>query len=93
MSIPDVINGTYELLGGVFLLVNCFKLLKDKEVKGISITASAFFTSWGYWNLYYYPSLNQWFSFAGGILIVAANTWWVYLAIYYARKKKLAKTP
>jgi uncharacterized membrane protein YfcA len=91
MSIPDAINGTYELCGGFFLLANCFKLLKDKEVKGISIASSAFFTSWGVWNLWYYPHLNQHFSFLGGILIVLANAWWVYLAIYYSRKKRLAK--
>lgn len=93
MSIPDLINGTYELCGGFFLLANCFKLIKDKEVKGISIISILFFTSWGYWNLYYYPSLNQWFSFAGGILIVTANTWWVIMAIYYRRKKSLPTSP
>ncbi len=90
MSIPDAINGTYELLGGFFLLANCVRLIKDKEVRGVSIFAAAFFTSWGGWNLYYYPSLNQWCSFYGGLLIVTANTWWVSLAIYYSRKKRLA---
>lgn len=92
MTIPDAINGAYELCGGFFLLASCLRLLKDKEVKGISIAASAFFTSWGYWNLWYYPHLNQWLSFMGGILIVIANTWWVSMAIYYTRKKRLAKT-
>lgn len=92
MSVPDLINGSFETLGGLFLLHNCFRLYKDKEVKGITLSACAFFTSWGYWNLWYYPHLNQWFSFTGGLLIVAANTWWIVMAIYYSRKKKLAKT-
>ena len=87
----DAINGAYELIGGCFLLHSCFRLLKDKEVKGVSIPSIAFFTSWGFWNLYYYPTLNQWMSFCGGILIVTANTWWLCMAMYYIRKKKLAK--
>ena len=87
MSIPDVINGSYEFIGGVFILLNCYRLYKDKMIRGCSIISTAFFCSWGYWNLYYYPSLNQWWSFIGGILIVTGNTLWVWLAIYYSRKK------
>jgi len=88
MSIPDAINGAYELGGGLFLLYNCFRLYQDKEVKGISIGTTAFFASWGYWNLFYYPHLHQWLSFLGGILVVGTNTAWVVMAIYYTRKKK-----
>ena len=87
-SWADAVNGTYELSGGIFLIQNCVRLYKDKEVKGISILSAAFFTSWGYWNLYYYPSLNQWVSFFGGLLIVISNTWWVIMAMYYAKKKR-----
>lgn len=88
MTIPDGINGTYELCGGLFLYANCYRLFKDKEIKGVSILSTAFFCSWGYWNLYYYPSLSQWLSFCGGLMIVSANTLWVALAIYYTRKHK-----
>lgn len=88
MIVADAINGTYEMCGGLFLFSNCYRLFKDKEIKGVSIISTAFFCSWGYWNLYYYPSLNQWMSFTGGLLIVTANTLWVALAIYYKRKKK-----
>jgi uncharacterized membrane protein YfcA len=82
----DIINAVFELGGGILLILNCFKLHKDKQIKGISISVTAFFTVWGYWNLYYYPSLNQWFSLFGGILIVAANTVWVLMAIHYSKK-------
>jgi uncharacterized membrane protein YfcA len=82
----DFINCVFEFGGGILLIVNCFRLYKDKEIKGVSISVTAFFMAWGYWNLYYYPSLNQWWSFIGGILIVAANTVWVGMAIYYARR-------
>lgn len=88
MNIADYINGTYELLGGFFLLYNCLVLYRQKQVRGISVLATVFFTSWGIWNLYYYPSLNQWVSFTGGCLIVIANTIWVSMMIYYVYKEK-----
>jgi hypothetical protein len=91
MSIADLINGCYELLGGIFLLHNCWNLYKDKKVSGVSIPSIVFFTSWGYWNLYYYPSLNQWWSFAGGCLIVIANTLWVTMYFYYKNLTKKQK--
>jgi len=85
--LQDVINAIFELGGGILLFLNCMKLHRDKEVKGISIGVTAFFSLWGFWSLYYYPSLNQWWSFLGGILIVLANTLWVGMAIYYGRSK------
>jgi len=84
----DLINGAFELSGGILLTINCFKLHIDKEVRGVNIYTTAFFALWGYWNLYYYPSLNQWCSFVGTLLIVAANTVWVGMAIYYTRRQK-----
>lgn len=88
MTWADGVNGTYEFLAGVFILNNCRVLFNDKKVRGVSIISTAFFTSWGYWNLYYYPSLNQWMSFVGGALLVIVNTLYVSLMIYYMRKEK-----
>jgi hypothetical protein len=85
--IQDFINGSFEFLAGFFVLNHCRIVLKDKKVKGVSIISTIFFTSWGFWNLYYYPHLNQWLSFIGGIFIVSANTLWVILMIYFRRKK------
>lgn len=85
MHLPDLINGTYECLGGIFLLNNCLHLYKDREIKGVSLITSTFFCSWGYWNLWYYPYLNQWMSFVGGCLVVIANTLWILMAIYYQK--------
>lgn len=87
MSWQDAINGSYEFIGGIFLLLNCFKLYKDKEVKGVSIFVSGFFATWSWWNCYYYPHLNQWLSFAGGLLIGTTNAAWVIMATYYMRKE------
>ena len=86
MNIPDVINGSYEFLGGIFMLLNCIKIYHDKKVKGISILSMAFFSSWAWWNIYYYPHLNQWISFIGGLLIALTNTIWFVMSIYYSRK-------
>lgn len=86
ISFQDIINGSFELLGGVAILAHCFKVIKDKEVKGVSYPSVIFFTLWGTWNLYYYPHLNQWMSFLGGIAITLGNLWWCYLIWKYRKK-------
>lgn len=84
--IADITNGMFEVLGGLFILNHCKVVWKDKAVAGVSILSTIFFTVWGVWNLYYYPSLGQWWSFAGGIAIVIANIAWVTLLIKYRAK-------
>lgn len=86
MTWPDLINGTYELAGGLFILLSIIRLYHDKQVHGVSVVHVGFFTSWGFWNLFYYPSLNQWWSFIGGLGVVAANSIWVFLLLYYTRR-------
>lgn len=85
---PDLINGTYETLGGLFLWRNVYRLHKDKQIKGVSILATGFFASWGWWNIFYYNWLHQPLSWWGGVCLVLANTTWVLQAIYYSRKVK-----
>lgn len=82
--LPDIINALFELFGGFFILNHCRVLWRDKEVKGVSIISTIFFTLWGLWNLYFYPSLGQWWSFVGGIMIVIANFIWVGLLIKFS---------
>lgn len=83
----DAINGLFEAIGGCLVLNHCRVLYRDKEVKGVSLFSTAVFTSWGFWNLYFYPSLSQWFSFAGGLVIVAANALWLALMVHYSRAR------
>lgn len=92
MAWPDIVNGSYESLGGIFIALSCIKAWKDKDVKGVSWLHVAFFTTWGYWNLFYYPHLGQWVSFWGGIVVTAMNTLWVVLLLYYGRKKSNGDT-
>jgi len=83
MSVPDIINGSFELCAGLFLCLNIRRLFKDKQVRGVHWVSVGFFALWGYWNLYYYPFLGQWISFLGGIMVVTANTAWLIQIIYY----------
>ncbi len=87
MNWADSVNGTFELVASAAIIGHCLRLYKDKMVRGVSLTATAFFTSWGFWNLYYYPSLGQILSFAAGVGVVLANISWLGMMIYYSRKK------
>lgn len=84
----DIINGLFELIGGCFLFLNVLRLSKDKTVKGISPLVVIFWTTWGFWNLYYYPSVNCWWSFAGGILVVSMNAAWLFLLFWYSKVER-----
>jgi uncharacterized protein with PQ loop repeat len=83
----DFINSIYEVLGGIFVFHNCYKLYKEKDIKGISIPATIFFTSWSYWNIYYYYGLNQKMSLLASFLIATANSIWLILAFFIKNKK------
>jgi hypothetical protein len=84
----DKINGLFELTGGLFILLHCIKLYKDKKVRGVSFVATGYFVLWGYWNIYYYPFLEQWASFIGGLTIVVMNSVWIGMMIYYMKREK-----
>lgn len=81
----DVINSLFEVFGGLMVFNHCRIVWRDKAVAGVSIISTVFFTAWGFWNLYYYPSLGQWWSFIGGIAIVIMNVIWVALMLRYRK--------
>lgn len=83
MISADMINGFAEGGGALLMLMNIRRLTIDKRLAGVSLVPTLFFDTWGFWNLYYYPSLDQWWSFAGGAALVLANTAWTILAFYY----------
>ncbi len=88
MDYMDLTNGSFEMIGSVMLSRNVWQLYTDKIVRGVHWWATAFFASWGFWNLGYYPSLDQWFSFTGGVVIVLVNTVWLGQMFYYNRKER-----
>ena len=91
MTTPDLINAGFEGLGGLMMWTNVRALYRDKQLKGVNIWATVMFNAWGVWNLWYYPHLGQWVSFGGGLVIVSANSVWVWLAFRYrwAAKQQL----
>lgn len=86
MSWPDLINCTFECLGGLAVLASCYRTYKSKSADGVSLITIGFFTSWGFWNLYYYPSLGQVVSGVAAIGVCAANSLWWSLAWRYRVK-------
>jgi len=81
----DFINGSFEIVGSIANLLNVVQLYKDKMVRGVRVFPVVFFSAWGLWNLYYYPSLDQWMSFVGGLFIVLVNLIWIGLALKYRK--------
>lgn len=88
MNYPDVINALFESFGFFAVGASCIKVLKDKQVKGVSYATVGFFTSWGLWNLYYYPHLGQVASSVGALLTCVANGSWLVLIIKYKQETK-----
>jgi len=83
----DIMNALFEFVGGLFLWMNVITLYKDKVIKGVYYPTVIFFFLWGIWNLWYYPSLDQWWSFAGGLWLAMANLVWILLFMYYKLKE------
>ena len=81
----DIVNGVFGLGMACMLCLNVLRLWRERKVRGVSFWAVFWPTMWGYWNLYYYPSLDQWWSFVAGIGVVSMNTTWVALAILWRK--------
>lgn len=90
MIYMDIINGSFELTGALLQLLSIKSILKHKSATGVHWAPVLFFTSWGIWNLAYYPSLEQWFSFAAGVMITITNSIWVVLIIKYRNHERQA---
>ena len=82
----DIINGLFEFTSAIFCSINVVQLIKDKKIMGVSWVPTMFFTLWGLWNIYYYPSLGQMYSLIGGVSIVTVNTLWLILVWKYSKK-------
>lgn len=76
---PDMINGAFEAGGALAAWSNFARLRRDREVKGVVWQFTVFWFTWGVWNLFYYPSLAQPFSFWAGVALVAGNCLWLLM--------------
>lgn len=79
MQIPDTINSAFLFGGGIFIWMNVYRAWKDKVIRGVSVWPSLWFATWGVWDCYYFPHLDQWFSFVSSALAVLPNSAWLYL--------------
>lgn len=84
---PDIINASFEFVGAYLTWKNYRQVVIDQGYAGIYWPACVFFTSWGLWNLFYYPSLDQWWSFVGGLALIASNCLWLWSLWYYGKKQ------
>jgi hypothetical protein len=85
----DYGNTLFEAIGSIMAWLNVKALYKDNEIKGVYWPIYIFYSVWGYWNLYYYPSVNCWGSFVAGIILALGNTAWVVVAVrLYLKNKK-----
>jgi uncharacterized BrkB/YihY/UPF0761 family membrane protein len=86
--IPDLINAAFEGFAALFILNHCRALWKSKQAHGVSLLSTVFFTTWGLWNIFYYPHIGQNYSFKAGLAVVSANFIWVYLIWKVRRLEK-----
>lgn len=75
----DHLNGIFESVGGLLLLMNVRRAWRDQAIRGLHPLPSVFFWAWGAFNLWYYPSIGQRWSFWAGIAPCLANT--AFLAV------------
>ena len=86
---PDHFNACFEGGGAVIQFLNVRQLLRDKTVRGVHWLPLAFWTAWGFWNVFYYPAIGQWWSFAGGFAVVTCNAVNLGLMwLYWPRKER-----
>jgi hypothetical protein len=89
MTTHDAINAVFEGGGAIFLCLNVRRLLKDKSVKGVSLLTTSWWTTWGFWNVYFYSAVNTPASFYAGIAVVIVNAVWLGLALWFARPRRV----
>jgi len=83
----DIINALFQGVAAVGTLRNYFSLRKDLDVKGTYWPLYLVFLSWGIWDLFYYPILNQWWSFTLNVITIIGNLLWLKLALCIKYKK------
>ena len=85
----DFITSLFQAGAVLFLLLNVRQLWRDKELKGISLWMILYFTLWGYWGIYMFWDLKQYWSMLTNIGIAGAYTVWIGLAAFYKVKNRV----
>lgn len=84
----DHINALFELGGTLLMLPTLIRSWRLGTVQGVHLATPLFFWSWGLWNILYYPSLGQFWSFTAGILLFITNTAWIVMVWCLTPKEK-----
>jgi hypothetical protein len=84
---PDMANAAFEVCGALAVWANFAAILKDKGYAGTRIPMMIFFTSWGFWNLYFYAHLIQWVSLYASLLLTSGNVAVVSAMAWFGRKR------
>jgi hypothetical protein len=92
ISLPDLANGVFEGGLSIFLFKGILKLRHDRKVLGFYWPTVLWTSTWGIYNLYFYPHLGQWCSFTGGLFVVAFNLTWLAHVAYYAKQAREQQT-
>ncbi len=64
------------------------ELYRKKFVSGISPVTVSFWVAWGWWDCYYFPSLDQWWAFSGGLCVTTMNMIYVWLIVLYKYRER-----
>lgn len=83
---PDKINSLFCALGAVFVMMHCWRLHRDKQVRGVSITAAVFGICWAGWTVAYCAILAQWVSTITNACLLLADILWVGMMLYYRKQ-------
>ena len=86
MVSPDLINSIFEGVAAVSVLISVRQILKDREVKGVAWLGCLFMPVWSFWNVYFYATLAQGWSFLAAVSMSIAETIYVVLLIYYSHR-------
>ncbi len=82
--VHDAVNALFEAGASAFVLNHLRVLLKDRQVKGVSIVSCVFFLLWGCWNIgWYYVALGQPYSLCCGVFVVLANAAYVIALVWF----------
>jgi hypothetical protein len=76
-------NAGFETLGAAFNILNIVQILKEKQVRGVSLVPTALFTAWGLFNIFFYSYNHLPVSAIAAIAMSWVNATWVFLAIKY----------
>jgi len=85
---PDLINSVFEFVGTGAVAFSAYECYRNKSAAGAHWLSASFFFLWGWWNLFYYSSLDQTASLIATLLMIFVQMIYMGLIIKYRFFKK-----